>query len=491
MIEHLKHYPSMKASDVEWLAEVPAHWEIAMVKQKYAIQLGKMLQTKPNNHDDVEIPYLKAQHVQWFHVRTANASKMWASQEDMDQFGVRLGDLLVCEGGEGGRCGILKQKLNGYIIQNALHRVRPREHCRNDYLQYVMSSVAATGWFDASNDKATIAHFTREKFGALRVPIPSLPEQTTIVRFLDHADQRIRRYVRAKQTLIALLEEQKQAIIHQAVTGQIDIRTGQPYPAYKPSGMQWLKKIPAHWNGISLRAATHSIQTGPFGSQLHVSDYVSEGIPVINPSHMRNGGLVPDSSISITQQKADELSRHKLRPHDIVMARRGEVGRCALGTDAETDWLCGTGSLRIRPRFQTFVPEYLLLVLGAPETRDALSLSSIGATMNNLNAGIVSKLMLPLPSLPEQIAIIRYFDKATAHIDTVIGRAHRQIDLLHEYRTRLVADVVTGKFDVREAAAALPEVNPLAAEDDLDSTFDTGASPDLDEIDSTLEETEV
>ena len=83
--------------------------------------------------------------------------------------------------------------------------------------------------------------------------LPPLSEQTAIVRFLDHADRRIQRYIRAKQKLIALLEEQKQAIIHQAVTGQIDVRTGQPYPAYKPSGVEWLGEVPAHWEVIQLR----------------------------------------------------------------------------------------------------------------------------------------------------------------------------------------------------------------------------------------------
>ena len=253
MIHNLEPYPAYKDSGVPWLGEVPAHWEVAMVKKNYTIQLGKMLQNRPNAPDDVEIPYLKAQHVQWFHVRTTDAPTMWASQTDIGQFGVAPGDLLVCEGGEGGRCGILKEGGYGYIIQNALHRVRPQEKGRNDFLQYVMSFVAATRWFDALNDKATIAHFTREKFGALRVPIPPLHEQAAIVRFLDHADRRIRRYIRAKQKLIALLEEQKQAIIHQAVTGQIDVRTGQPYPAYKPSGIEWLGEVPAHWGVVRFK----------------------------------------------------------------------------------------------------------------------------------------------------------------------------------------------------------------------------------------------
>ena len=106
-----------------------------MVKQNYTIQLGKMLQPRPNTPQDVEIPYLKAQHVQWFHVRTTDAPKMWAGQSDIVRFGVAPSDLLVCEGGEGGRCGILRQDVKGYIIQNALHRVRPRQQSRNDYLQ--------------------------------------------------------------------------------------------------------------------------------------------------------------------------------------------------------------------------------------------------------------------------------------------------------------------------------------------------------------------
>jgi len=108
-IGELRPYPTMKDSGIEWLGEVPAHWEIPAVKKHYAIQLGKMLQNKPNNRADVEVPYLKAQHVQWFHVRTTDTPTMWASRDDIDQFGIAPGDLLVCEGGEGGRCGILRR----------------------------------------------------------------------------------------------------------------------------------------------------------------------------------------------------------------------------------------------------------------------------------------------------------------------------------------------------------------------------------------------
>jgi type I restriction enzyme S subunit len=149
MMGTLKPYPAYKDSGVPWLGQVPAHWEVKQVKRHYAIQLGKMLQTTPNSPDNIEVPYLKAQHIQWFSVRTSDAPRMWASPRDIQQFGITAGDLLVCEGGEGGRCGIVKDIPEGFIIQNALHRVRPRDHCRNDYLQYVMSVISATGRFNA------------------------------------------------------------------------------------------------------------------------------------------------------------------------------------------------------------------------------------------------------------------------------------------------------------------------------------------------------
>ena len=254
-------YPTYKDSGVEWLGKVPEHWAVGAVKSGYDIKLGKMLQTKPISADDIEVPYLKARDVQWFSVQLASTVRMWASPRDIEQLSVSSGDLLVCEGGEGRRCGILTGEVNGHIIQNSLHRVRSRYGNSNTFLQYIMRTVAETGWFTALNNKATIAHFTYEKFGALRIALPPLHEQHAIAHFLDHANQRIQRHIHAKEKLIKLLEEQKQVIIHQAVTGQIDVRTGQPYPAYKESGVEWLGKVPVYWDLVRLKDIAR-VQTG-------------------------------------------------------------------------------------------------------------------------------------------------------------------------------------------------------------------------------------
>ena len=126
--------------------------------------------------------------------------------------------------------------------------LRPRtDELAGGYLLRALQSKGLAYQFHIEAKGVTRYGLSHAGIKSVWLPLPPLPEQTAIVRFLDHADRRIRRYIRAKQKLIALLEEQKQAIIHQAVTGQIDVRTGQPYPSYKPSGVEWLGDVPEHW----------------------------------------------------------------------------------------------------------------------------------------------------------------------------------------------------------------------------------------------------
>ena len=249
-------YPAYRPSGVPWLGDVPAHWEVSAIKNGYEIQLGKMLQTAPQTPNDKEVPYLKAVHVQWFSVQMIDPPMMWANPREIAQFGIQEGDLLVCEGGEGGRSGIVWSAIDGYIIQNALHRIRPKGSTSNQYLQFVMYVAAAYGWFDALNAKATIAHFTREKLAAFQIPLPPLPEQRAIVRYLDHVDRRIRQYVSAKRKLIALLEEEKQAVVNRAVTRGLDSNI-----RLKPSGVEWLGDVPEHWEVRRLEPGIGNPQT--------------------------------------------------------------------------------------------------------------------------------------------------------------------------------------------------------------------------------------
>ena len=161
---------------------------------------------------------------------------------------------------------------------------------------------------------------TDEAFLRAPFPLPPLPEQTAIVRFLDHADRRIQRYIRAKQKLIGLLEEQKQAIIHQAVTGQIDVRTSQPYPAYKPSGVEWLGDVPAHWEVRRVKQVSR-VQGGfAFSSDT----FGNEGVPVVRMHNIHRGVLCLDDVVRVPEHQCKDA--FALKEEDIVYGLSGSIG---------------------------------------------------------------------------------------------------------------------------------------------------------------------
>lgn len=303
-----------------------------------------------------------------------------------------------------------------------------------------------------------------DQFKQMRSPCPLRAEQEAIVRFLDWANGRLERAIRAKRKVIALLTEQKQAIIQRAVARGLD-----PGVALKASGVSWLGETPEHWDVRAIGAASALIQTGPFGSQLHSHEYVTGGTPVINPSHMAAGHLSPSSQVTISSAKVAELSRHMLKCGDVVIARRGELGRCALVGPSEEGWICGTGSLLLRCKLSDLRPAFFQLVFSSSGVSDMLSLSSIGATMANLNASVVARLRIPLPPVREQDAIAEFVDAETRRFEKMAAHLADEIELLRQYRTRLVADVVTGKLDVRDAATRLPDAPLGGAADPSDA----------------------
>jgi len=451
MIADLRPYMEYKESGLPWLEQVPGHWGALSVKQVFEIQLGKMLQNAPRTLDDSSVPYLKSQHVQWSGVRTTDLPQMWASPREIMRFGVRSGDLLVCEGGEGGRCAVLKSIPTGVIIQNALHRVRSRLNGDTRFLSHVMSVVASVGWFEAINNKATIAHFTIDKFGALGIPLPPPSEQAAIGRFLDRA-------IRAKRKVIALLNEQKQAIIHRAVTRGLDASV-----PLKPSGIPWLGDIPQHWE---VKRAKYLYR--------EVDERSSDGSEeLLSVSHIT--GVTPRSQKNITMFKAASYSGHKLcQPGDLVINTMWAwMGALGVSTHAG---IVSPAYAVYRPHHpENIVGIYMDGLLRSKPYVSNIICHSTGLRASRLRLYPEEFFRLPIiqPPTEEQQRIVESIQGESSELDTTIARLEREIELLREYRTRLVADVVTGKLDVREAAARLPEETPPGtAENGMDMEDD-------------------
>jgi type I restriction enzyme S subunit len=256
-------------------------------------------------------------------------------------------------------------------------------------------------------------------------------------------DRRIRRYTRAKQKLIKLLEEYRQALIHQAVTGKIDVRTGKPYPAYKDSGVAWLGKVPAHWEVRRLKTVVDHVNqqtTTKTDEDLyialeHVESWTGRLLPPSGEAHFDG---------QVKRFQAGDVLFGKLRPYLAKVVRPKQSGVCV-------------GEFLVLRARTIIAPFYLEVVLRSAPAIDFVNSSTYGAKMPRAEWAFVGAVLFPVPPLPEQTAIVEYLDAQTARLDAAMAAARREIELLREYRERLIADVVTGKVDVREIAAQLPE----------------------------------
>ncbi len=210
----------MKPSGIEWLGEIPEEWKASVVKRGYSVQLGKMLQNNKTNDSDVLVNYLRAVHIQNEGINTNDLPEMWASKEELTQYGVRIGDLLICEGGEAGRSAFLYELENDCIIQNALHRVRSKTN-ELRYLHYFLQIVKNSGWMEVLCNKATIMHFTREKLVDLEIVLPNRKVQKDITDYLDKETTKIDKMMGKINHSISLLQEFRSSLITDVVAGKI------------------------------------------------------------------------------------------------------------------------------------------------------------------------------------------------------------------------------------------------------------------------------
>jgi type I restriction enzyme S subunit len=210
----------LKDSGVDWIGQIPEGWGVGKLKYYFDVQLGKMLQPSAINGNDIEIDYLRAINVQWDNISVDNLSKMWCNPSEVSKYEIMNGDLLVCEGGEVGRCGIVEYLSDRAIIQNAVHRIRSAERANVRFLNYYIQHTTKSKWFDILCNKATIAHLTSEKLLNTLVVLPSISEQIQIADFLDKKTEQINQMIAIKKEQIENINKQRQTLIYDYVTGK-------------------------------------------------------------------------------------------------------------------------------------------------------------------------------------------------------------------------------------------------------------------------------
>ena len=432
MIRALPPYPAYKDSGVPWLGKVPVHWEVMPVKRALRPQSCGTAAIKNTAAATPLDGYAPA--------FSASGQDVWLPRAS------HCGSALVLSA-VGARCGKTFRADGEWGVVANTHILWPRAGQNRDYWWYVTNNEA---WWD----KAGAAQpFVRVSATLERSwVIPPLPEQTAIVRFLDYVERRIRRFIRAKQKLIKLLEEYRQALIHQAVTGKIDVRTGKPYPAYKDSGVPWLGHVPQHWEVVKLKFISKRMQNGSTPPTDVGEYYADQGIPWYGPSSLLEEILIGLPVRFVTERAILDNKVRVIQPPALVISVIGNVGKSALmleqGATNQQLTCCELDQKICNPVFvvnQFRMAEHYLVA------------SASSTTIAILDSEVLRNMPLAIPPLPEQTAIVEYLDAQTAKLDAAIAAARREIELLREYRERLIADVVTGKVDVRQVAAQLPE----------------------------------
>lgn len=327
---------------------------------------------------------------------------------------------------------------------------------------YLQSQI---GWNEGTG--STVSNLRIPVLEALKVPTPHLSIQVEIATTLGAIDDRIALLHETNATLEAIA----QALFKSWFVDFDPVRAKQQGLA--PAGMDeataakfpsdlhdsTLGQVPKGWECIDLAALTKqfggSIQTGPFGSQLHASDYVESGVPVVMPKDIVNRRVSTDSVAMVGAVDADRLSRHKLQVGDIVFSRRGDVERHALITEREVGWLCGTGCLLLRPGNLWQSPGYLSMLLDSPRARTWLVQHAVGATMPNLNTGILGSVPVVLPS----ISVLRAFEELMSVTEQQRSRNASMSETLAKLRDTLLPRLISGQLRLPEAAVQITKAS--------------------------------
>lgn len=449
-------YNEYKTSLTDWLPLVPAHWNSNRLRHL----LSERLQYGANESaelDDPDLPrYVRITDID---ENDSLRDETFRSlpEETARPYLLKDGDVLFARSGATsgktflyrntwGRCAYA-----GYLIRARLDQKK----LLPSFLRYFTASSNYWQWLSSSYIQATIQNVSAEKYADLWLPVPPLEEQQTIARFLDAKTAQIDALVKHKRQLITKLREKRSALIARTVTRGLppeaaEVADLEPSPEMKDSEVDWLGKIPEHWQLVSLFRVAQSIQTGPFGTQLHHADYVDDEVPLINPIHLVDGRLQSDSKNTVTPETAARLSRYKLTSGEIVFARRGDIGRCGVVLPEQEGWLCGTGSMVVRLLAQYCDSHYYALVFQSAGFRSLLELNAVGTTMLNLNPSILGRMLVPVPPLVEQQSIVVFIGNEAAKIDSLIQQVESAITRLTEYRQALITSAVTGKIDVRD-----------------------------------------
>ncbi len=460
MIADFKPYQEYKESGLAWLGQVPSHWDMRPA-------FGAFVPNHERNHGMKEKTVLSLSYGRIVIKPPEKLHGLVPESFETYQI-VNPGDIVLRttdlqNDHTSLRVGMVRDR---GIITSAYLALRVNVGVSPDFgfqfLNVWDTSKAIYGYGSGLRQNLDFSHFKR-----MPVAVPPPAEQAAIVRFLDWANGRLERAIRAKRKVIALLNEQKQAIIHRAVTRGLD-----PSVPLNPSGIPWLGDIPKRWEVRRLKSLCRFVTSGSRGWARYYADSGSLFLRIGNIS-TTSVELRLKRITYVTPPADAEGERTRVLQDDLLLSITAQIGAVGIVPEGLGEAFVNQHTALIRLLRGAVLPRWVAYGLLSQFGKDQCWLMTNGGTKVGLTLDDVRCLVVLLPAFDEQVTIVKGIERRTHHLDAAISRLEREIELLREYRASLVADVVTGKLDVREAAWRLPrEVAPDTAEDDGDLSID-------------------
>ncbi len=429
----MKRYREYKKSGVEWIGEIPRYWKIKRLKYIADLNMGQSPPSEEYNSDQMGTPFLQGNAEFGSHHPTPKIYCPTAKKH------ANLDDILLSVRAPVGAINVANQE---YGIGRGLCAIRPRTNqfeCR--YAKYLLEVVRTQLHVVATG--STYEAVTVDEVSNLTCVVPPLSEQRQIANFLDRKTEQIDELIRIKERQIELLQEQHTALINQAVTKGLD-----PNMEMKPSGMEWIGKIPAHWEVNRLKYVAKIL---PSNVDKHI--YPDEiQVRLCNYTDVYyNDYITVDTVLKKGSCKESEFAKFALRKGDVIITKDSEtpddIGVPTYVKDDLDSVVCGYHLTMIRPL--ACRGEYIFRFIQSDRTRRYFELESNGITRYGLGKPSIENLFLPIPTDSEQRKIADFLSSKTQQIDELIATEQRKIQLLKEYRQSLISEAVTGKIDVR------------------------------------------
>ena len=444
-LSRLNPYSAYKDSGVEWLGEVPAHWEISATKRVCRIVNGATPKSAESRYWNGDIPWITPEDLgdlDQGYILSSKRKITWEGYQDCGTTMVPVGSLVLSTRAPIGHLGIAGVKLC------------TNQGCRSLVFRYKRSEVyyffqlsACRVDLEALGQGSTFSELSNDRLGDFEIAVPPLPEQRAIAAFLDYETAKIDALVAKKERLIELLQEKRTALISDAVTKGLD-----PDVPLKDSGVEWLGEIPAHWIGLPLkRWVAVKITDGPH----ETPQFVPDGVDFISAEAVSNRKINFDKRRGFISPELHTYYSRKCKPirDDILICKSGATTGKLARVDTDHEFGIWSPLAVVRSNRSRIIPRFLEMALEAEYVQNQIKRTWSAGTQPNISMGDLERLHVVAPNIEEQRKILAYVASKTDGFSPIIAKVQEAIDRLKELRTALISAAVTGKIDVREAAA--------------------------------------